>query len=193
MEHIIRREALVENIRQLIIPAEEDGVYPVIVGEHGTGKTSLIKLTVDGMNEPKGVVYVDVGNDQVDEADIAQVVRNAMGWSPDPLIDSKQRNYCSFLLVLLKTNRFAAASLQEVLRVFSQFAIKYRQEYGRLPVLILNNVNKLELKHPELLNLFQDYAKRGADERIVTVIFVSSEGRVPRGMIRKSIMFLVLF
>jgi hypothetical protein len=115
VEHTILREALVENIRQLIIPAEEDGLYPLIVGEYGTGKTSLIKLTVNGMAEPKGIVYADMADD---EADIAQVMREAVGWSPDPLIDSSQRNCCSSLLVLLKANRFAAASLHEVLRVF---------------------------------------------------------------------------
>jgi hypothetical protein len=138
------------------------------------------------MDEPKGVVYADMADD---EDDIAQVVREAVGWSPDPLIDSSQRNCCSSLLVLLKANRFAATSLHEVLRVFSRVAIKYQQEYGRLPVLIIDNVNKLDRKHPGLLNLFQDYAKRGADEGIATVVFMSNEGRVPRRMMRKSIMF----
>jgi hypothetical protein len=33
---------------------------PLIIGEHGTGKTSLIKLAVNGMDEPKGIVYVDI-------------------------------------------------------------------------------------------------------------------------------------
>ena len=59
-EHAIPRKSLVEKIRQLITPAEEDRLYPIIVGEHGTGKTSLIKLAVNGMDEPNGVVYVDI-------------------------------------------------------------------------------------------------------------------------------------
>jgi hypothetical protein len=145
------------------------------------------------MDEPKGVVYADMADDETDEDDIAQVMREAVGWSPDPLIDSSQRNCCSSLLVLFKANRFAATSLHEVLRVFSRIAIKYQQEYGRLPVLIIDNVNKLDRKHPELLDLFQDYAKRGADEGILTVMFVLSEGRVPRRMMSKSIMFVILF
>jgi hypothetical protein len=57
-----------------------------------------------------------------------------------------------------------AASLHEVLRVFSRIAIKYQQEYGRLPVLIIDNVNNLDRKHPGLLDPFQDYAKRDADK-----------------------------
>ena len=60
IKHTIPRKALVEVIRWLITPAGEYRLYPVIIGEHGTGKTSLIKLSVNGMDKPKGVVYVDI-------------------------------------------------------------------------------------------------------------------------------------
>ena len=33
---------------------------PLIIGEYGTGKTSLIELTLNGMDEPKGVIYLDM-------------------------------------------------------------------------------------------------------------------------------------
>jgi ATPase subunit of ABC transporter with duplicated ATPase domains len=60
IKHLIPRESLVEEIKQLITPAEETGHYPLIVGEHGTGKTSLIKLAANDMDKdkPKGIVYV---------------------------------------------------------------------------------------------------------------------------------------
>jgi hypothetical protein len=48
-------------------------------------------------------------------------------------------------------------------------------------------------KQPRLLDLFQDYAKSAADNGLVTTVFISSEGRVPRRMMRKSIMLTVLF
>jgi chromosomal replication initiation ATPase DnaA len=83
--------------------------------------------------------------------------------------------------------------LDEVLQVLSRFAIKYKQEYGKVPVLIIDNANRLAQKQQWLLDLFQDYAKLAADNGRVTVVFVSSEGRVPRGMVRKLIMFVVLF
>ena len=51
-------------------------------------------------------------------------------------------------------------------------------------------MNNLDRKHPGLLDLFQDYAKSAADDGIITVVFVSSEGRVPRHMMGKSIMFM---
>jgi hypothetical protein len=139
------------------------------------------------MDEPKGVAYADMDDA---ETDAAQVMREALGWSPDPLLDSDKRNCCSSLLVLLKANRFAAAaSMHDVLRVLSHLAIKYQQEYGRVPVLIIDNANKLAQKQEPVLDQLQDYAKSAADRGIVTVVFVSSEGRVPRRMMGKSIMF----
>ena len=57
--------------------------------------TSLIKLAVNGMDKPKGVVYIDVDISD----DIAGRMRKALGWSPDQVIDSSKRNYSSSLLV----------------------------------------------------------------------------------------------
>ncbi len=64
------------------------------------------------------------------------------------------------------------------MKVFSHIAIKYKREYKRVPVLIIDNANRLAEKQQRLLDLIQDYAKRAADEGIATIVFVSSEGRV---------------
>ena len=176
------------------MPTEESRLYPLIVGEHGTGKTSLIKLAVNSMNEnePKGVVYVDIPIECDLEVDVTKAMQEALGWSPDPLIDPSERNYCSSLLVLLEANRFAAVSLGGILQVLSHIAIKYKQEYNRVPVLIIDNANRLAVKQQRLLDLFQDYAKLTVDKEMVTVVFVSSEGYVPRRMMGKLIMFIVI-
>jgi hypothetical protein len=91
----IPRKPFVEEIRQLIAPEGKSRLYPLIIGEDGTGKTSLIKLAVDGLHEPKGVVYVDADIDDDSQIDIAKVMRMALGWSPDQVIDSSKRNYSS--------------------------------------------------------------------------------------------------
>jgi Cdc6-like AAA superfamily ATPase len=128
------------------------------------------------MEEPKGVVYVDIPLECDSVVNVAEAVQKALGWSPDQVIDSSE-----------------PASLGEVLQVLSRHAIKYKQEYGKIPVLIIDNANRLAQKKQELLDLFQDYAKDAADKGRVTVVFVSSEARVPRHMMGKSIMFIVLF
>jgi hypothetical protein len=96
IKYPIPRKPLVEEIKQLITPAEETGHYPLIVGEHGTGKTSLIKLAVNDMdkNKPKGVVYVNIPDRCVLEDSVIEAMREALGWSPDQVIDSGKRK-CS--------------------------------------------------------------------------------------------------
>ncbi len=112
---------------------------------------------MNGINEPKGIVYVDIPLECDSQVDVAKAVRG--------------ERFCKF---------------------FSHLAIKYKQEYGKIPVLIIDNASRLAPEHQKLLNLFQDYAKNGADKGIVTVVFMSSEGYVLRRMMGKSIMFVVL-
>jgi hypothetical protein len=100
-EDTIPRKALVEEIRQLITPTKRGRFYPFIIGERGTENTRLIKLAVNGMDEPKGIVYVDIPIECDLEVDVTNQVRNALGWSPDPLIDSSECN-CSRPLLVLK-------------------------------------------------------------------------------------------
>jgi hypothetical protein len=57
--------------------------------------------------------------------------------------------------------------------------------------MIIDNANRLAQKQPELLELFQDFAKDTTDDGTVSVVFVSSEGRIPDYMRGKSIMFAV--
>ena len=92
-------QSLVEEIRQLITPAEKSRLYPLIIGEHGTGKTSLIKLAVNSMDEPKGIVYIDIPRRCDSEVDVAEAMQMALGRSPDEVIDSSKRNYSTSLLV----------------------------------------------------------------------------------------------
>jgi len=86
-------------------------------------------------------------------------------------------------------NTFAVPSFKKVWEVFLHAADKYQEEYKKIPVLIIDNVNRLAEKQLRLLEYVQDYAKRAADEGRATVVFVPSEGRVPRRMM--GILYLV--
>jgi hypothetical protein len=143
-------------------------------------------------DKPKGVVYVDMSPKCDSEIGIAEAMQEALGWSPDPVIDSGKRKYNSSLPVgIFEANRSAAASVQDALDLFFRAAFKYKQEHKRVPVLIIDNANKLAQNQQEILNLFQDYAELAADQGTATVVFVSSEGRVPRRMMGKSVMFVL--
>jgi len=93
--HLIPRNALVEEMKRTLTPTEDGSLYSLIIGEHGTGKTSLIQLAVNDMDEPKGVVYVDIPLECEKEDQVINAVQNALGWSPDRVIDSKDRKYSS--------------------------------------------------------------------------------------------------
>jgi hypothetical protein len=54
---------------------------------------------VDGIDEPKGIVYLDIPRKCDEEDDVAEAMQLALGWSPDKVIDSDKRNYSSSLLV----------------------------------------------------------------------------------------------
>jgi hypothetical protein len=79
------------------------------------------------------------------------------------------------------------------LKYFFRAALKYKQEYKTVPVLIIDNVNRLTYGQQMILDLFQDYAKLAADQGTATIVFISSEGRVPPHMMGKSVMLIVLF
>ncbi|KAI9781738.1 MAG: hypothetical protein M1839_005731 [Geoglossum umbratile] len=170
VQDILPRDVLVSEVKKLIAPAKKPQGYSLIIGEHGTGKTSLIKLTVSSLKKPKGIVYVMIPNtDDVntDPSIVVKEVKNALGWSPDPVLDFEN----------------TATNIFEVFRVFSRVALRYRDAHQAIPVLVVDNANKL----PEsLLAQFQDFAKEASDNGIATVIFVSSEGRIPRRMRERS-------
>ena len=73
--------------------------------------------------------------------------------------------------------------------MFSRIATRYEQEYGKIPVLIIDNANKIAT---EQLEQIQDYAKRASDMGIATVVFVTSEGSVPRRMMGNYNLYLLI-
>jgi len=119
-------------------------------------------------DKPIGITYVDLPKCS-SETKIARAMQKALGWIPDPVLDSGQ-----------------AESVEEALEYFFCAALKYKQEHKTVPVLIIDNVNRPTYSQQMILDLFQDYAKLAADQGTATIVFVSSEGRVPRRMMERS-------
>ncbi|KAI9773369.1 MAG: hypothetical protein M1840_007584 [Geoglossum simile] len=170
VQDTLPRDTLVSEAKMLIAPAKEPQGYSLVIGEYGTGKTSLIELIVNSLKKPKGIVYVMIPNtDDVNtnSAIIINTVKTALGWSFDPVLDSRN----------------TATNIFEVFQVFSRVAQRYRDVHQAIPVLIVDNANKL----PKLLLAqFQDFAKEASDEGIATVIFVSGEYHILRRMRERS-------
>jgi hypothetical protein len=58
-------------------------------------------------------------------------------------------------------------------------AAEYINRHNKPPVLIIDNVNRLAQKSPDMLEMLQDFAKDCADRSHLLVMFVGSEGHAP--------------
>jgi hypothetical protein len=63
-----------------------------VVGEHGSGETSLIEFPINEMSTPKGVAYVMVPDAVYTDNNpsiVYEWLKKALGWLPDPRIDQE--------------------------------------------------------------------------------------------------------
>ena len=114
-------------------------------------------------------------------------------WIEDPVIDLKKDGCSDSLYVGIKSNKSVGPSLDTLLRAFSRAAIKFREEYKKIPVSILDNTNRLSERQQCLLHKFEDYTRNASDRGIATVVFVSNEGYVPHHMKGNFTLFIILF
>lgn len=77
-------------------------------------------------------------------------------------------------------------NLEDVLKVIEKAAQAYRNLYGKIPILVIDNINVLATCSPAYLNILQKQAKSWADKSILTVVFVASDGAAPPLMKRDS-------
>ncbi|PWW78456.1 hypothetical protein C7212DRAFT_362923 [Tuber magnatum] len=69
---------------------------------------------------------------------------------------------------------------------FCNRAKAYRERTGHCAVLVIDNINRLALSNPQLLQHLQDMAKDAADSRMFITVFVTSEGQAPIQMLARS-------
>jgi Ni2+-binding GTPase involved in maturation of urease and hydrogenase len=92
IEDVIPRNIHLHKIKVLITPSKKPCLYSLIIGEHGTGKTTLIQHAVEDLKEPKGVVYVDIDEQSTS---FAEAMQQALEWYPDPVINSTTKGNLS--------------------------------------------------------------------------------------------------
>jgi hypothetical protein len=96
----------------------------------------------------------------------------ALGYAADPLID--------FPGIIALAISFKLVPRQWISRAFFLYwphdVQQYKQQYGKAPVFIIDNANKLPPWEPRLLEAIQDFAKHASDNGIAAAIFISGEG-----------------
>ena len=186
-EPIIDRPLLEEELRALVSlgtysEVSDDGIgepglglFGVVIGPSGTGKTALIRKICS--SDPKGVLYVEVFDPNYLGKDLGTEV--GMVQQPTSPID--------LLFTYLSGDSYAqyhkipkdpSGSMHYVLARLEEQAKKYKSKHGRTPVLVIDGIDLLAKRNKMLFIDLVDRAKHLANSRTLKIIFVSSEGSV---------------
>ncbi|RIA98243.1 P-loop containing nucleoside triphosphate hydrolase protein [Glomus cerebriforme] len=177
-KQLIYRKVVIKKLRQIFEPIPDHSSYHIVIGNHGTGKTTVVQQCARDVG--KGVIYVDVPpvlDNFIDN------LAKAIGYSFKEYVSYSE----SFKQKILGNSESAEQPrFFRVLNAFERGARKYKANNGKPPVLILDNINKLSQDNVKLLKDLQNIAKLYADQRSCIIVFVNSEGTVPRMMMQRS-------
>ncbi|RIB17163.1 P-loop containing nucleoside triphosphate hydrolase protein [Gigaspora rosea] len=177
-KQLIYREVVIKKLRRILEPISDHSSYHVVVGNHGTGKTTVVRQCARDVG--KGVIYVDVPpvlDNFIDN------LAKAIGYSFKEYVSFTE----SFERKILGNSESAEQPrFFRVLDAFERGASKYKANNSKPPVLILDNISKLDQENVNMLKDLQDIAKLYADQSSCIIVFVSSEGTAPLMMMQRS-------
>ncbi|CAJ0746182.1 8876_t:CDS:2 [Entrophospora sp. SA101] len=174
-DEFVPRPLVVERLKRIFQPYKNQSFYHMVCGEHGTGKTTLTRISAKEVGQ--GVIYVDI------PANIMQ-----LGEAIGKAINFSFEEDISFTAQLLRkilgdtSKKIDYPEWVRALDAFKHASIIYKKKYGKPPIIVYDNISQLVYKNPEILDILQDDAKNNADDRKYIAVFVSSEGSVPRRM-----------
>lgn len=140
---VIPRKASQDESEDVIIPKSKGGNYSLVIGQHGVGRTTLVKMTTNALPSPKGIIYIDILMDETQPLHFMSALQKAIGWSEDPIVDASKRMSSSFTVIVFRANSLAAVCLPDVWEAFYAAAAKFKKEFGVVPVVIIDSANRL--------------------------------------------------
>ena len=166
---------IIARMKENIKLQNATGSYYLLEGPHGSGKTTVLLSAVEAIGN--NIVYVSVSQDRDFGLTFANGLSIDLGCSPS-IIDG-------IIYLLGVRNKTCPETLEEKVEVCLDLLEKAMQQIKKggnpAPILIIDHVNLLLDRSTEktkvVVNL-QDFAKRMADERLLTIYFGSSEGKV---------------
>ncbi|RPA89366.1 hypothetical protein L873DRAFT_1822975, partial [Choiromyces venosus 120613-1] len=177
-ETLVERPGAMRAIEYILKPQSDYACYDMIVGNHGTGKTTLIRHVGHQLD---GILYVNISPNSVSDKTFVEEFAKAFHWTP------ATHFWHDMLLSYWGISAGEAADDREILvKVFNEFhnqAKVFKKNKGRSPVLVLDNIDRLAQANPKLLNILQDMAKDAADDGLFITVFVTSEQGAPIQML----------
>ncbi|RPA89362.1 hypothetical protein L873DRAFT_1822965 [Choiromyces venosus 120613-1] len=172
-----RKAMLVEHpgamraIESILKPQSNYARYNIIVGNHGTGKTTFVRHVGHQLD---GIFYVNISPNSVTDKTFVEEFAKAFHWTPtthfwrDMLL--------SYWGISAGETADDRAILVKGFKEFHNQAKVFKKNKGHSPVLVLDNINHLAQVNPKLLNILQDMVKGAADDGLFITVSVTSEG-----------------
>jgi nucleoside-triphosphatase THEP1 len=173
-ENYTHRESLEEYLVKILSPKDPVNVsnYYVVTGEQGSGKTTIFKKLCTDIGE--GVIYVEVP-ESIEQ--FGDKISEAIGY----------KNLISFYSKYKKVPE----NWLEAFDRFKSYASWYREKYNKIPVIVIDDINRLAQDNSEILRVLQEGAKTAVSggHVLYTIVFVTSDGAAPSQMICTLICF----
>jgi hypothetical protein len=173
------KRPIVENTLEQLFFGKGRAAYILIVGEHGTGKSTIVRRVIRERKGVNGAIYVNVPTNLTKFGD---VVSEAVAYSADfvELVAGVRRR----INATTKEEREPLpseepmATWNSVSDSIKAASIKFHEKHGRPAVLIFDSSERIAKASPAFLAELQEFAKDMTDSGILRVVFVSSDGSV---------------
>eukprot|EP01038_Epipyxis_sp_PR26KG_P004038 gene4038-5777_t len=167
----IDRGPLIEELKLILQPTFSRS-YVVIVGQIGIGKSTAIRKAMTSLEVVKGSVYFDCSDISVDIAStIGFRTQIDLGASIRRILEltTKEDKY-------LSPKDSGVATYTKVRKPLLEAAAKFKVKHGRPMVLVIDSIDILAERDPQLMEILQDFAKCAADMGNLRIVFISSGG-----------------
>ena len=170
------RDAHLIDMQGLLRPRASNA-YGIVVGEHGTGKSTLVRQAARSVapGQANGVVCIDVDDVPNFGMDLAATL-GISGEDVSLEVAARRR----LMMVTKEESPFDLSTepLTSWLRVrapLDEAARLFFAKYQRPMTLVIDGADALAKEQPLFLDRLQDYAKATADAGHLRVVFVSSD------------------
>ena len=183
----VNRPEILHQLTEILYPTKVS-TYAIITGAVGTGKTNAVMQAImakgGSKDAPNGAVYYEVPVSESPK-DVLKHFARQFGIEEDPvtLMDAAKIRYFG------KTQEVNPSRTDVFLRVEDELrecARQFKRKHHRPITVAIDGCEILAKKDPGLLELFQGFARRSANEGNIQFVFIASDYLVVTTMLSPS-------
>ncbi|KAF8539504.1 hypothetical protein BDD12DRAFT_882193 [Trichophaea hybrida] len=162
--------------------------YHVIIGYHGTGKSTLIRKIA---GEIPGIIYVLIPPSKPVKCEevLTAAFKNALNWQ-EPGISYANMMWNNIMgRQIYKPDDIPTTNWRRVFEDIEHAATKFKAKHNQNAVLVFDNINVIAEADKELLAVLHGFAKIATHLGLFIVVFVCSDGVTPFQM-RNFLMYM---